>query len=204
MIMTTSQITQIFHISDSTLSDWESNPKRQKLLLLLRSMTLDEAQSYLQPKNIPSKFSPKTRFIKLRKEWFTIDLLWSRQDRSLIEINTLISIYLSTPNQNDTQTLLRLFGIERVRSVLSKLQETMSVEDYNEAHEQIDFAVDAQEYFQTHTLPSMEELLRHPKTRYITYLAKQYSTDELVKMAKERNVPFNAIFQIKKIMGHSA
>lgn len=94
MNMTTTQITQIFHISDSTLSDWESNPKRQKLLTLLRSMSVDDVQSYLQPKNIPSKFSLKTRFIKLRKEWFAIDLLWSCQDRSLIKINTLISIYL--------------------------------------------------------------------------------------------------------------
>lgn len=204
MIMTTMQITQMFHISDSTLSDWESNPKRQKLLTLLRSMSSDEAQSYLQPKNIPSKFSSKTRFIKLRKEWFTIDLLWSRQNRSLIEINTLISIYLSTPNQNDTQTLLRLFGIERVQSVLSKLKETMALEDYNEAKAQIDFAIDAENYYLTHALPPMEELLRHPKMRHITYLAKQYSTDELVKMAQERKVPFNAIFQIKKMMGHSA
>jgi hypothetical protein len=203
-IMTTAQITQMFHISDSTLSDWKSNPKRQKLLALLRSMSADEAQSYLQPTNIPSKFSSKTRFIQLRKEWFSIDLLWSRQNRSLIEINTLISIYLSTPNQNDTQTLLRLFGSERVQLVLSKLKETMAVEDYNEAKEQIDFAMGEESYYATHTLPHIEELLRHPKVRYITYLAKQYSADELVKMAQERNVPFNSIFQLKKIMGHSA
>lgn len=204
MIMTTAQIRQIFHISDSTLSDWESNPKRQKLLTLLRSMSVDEAQSYLQPKNIPSKFSPKTRFIKLRKEWFKIDMLWSRQDRSLIEINTLISIYLSTPNQNDTEALLRLFGIERVQSVLSKLKENMDEEDYNEAQEQIDFAMDAEEYFQTHTLPPIEELLRYPKKRYIDYLSKRYSADELVKMAQERKVPFNSLFQIKKMTGLSA
>lgn len=171
MNMTTTQITQIFHISDSNLSDLESNPKRQKLLTLLRSMSVDDVQSYLQPKNIPSKFSPKTRFIKLRKEWFKIDLLWSRQDRSLIKINTLISIYLSTPNQNDTETLLRLFGIERVRLVLSKLKENMNLEDYAEAHEQIDFAVASEKYFQTHTIPPIEELLHHPKTRYIIYLA---------------------------------
>jgi hypothetical protein len=158
----------------------------------------------MQPKNIPSKFSSKTRFIKLRKEWFIIDLLWSRQNRSLIEINTLISIYLSTPNQNDTEALLRLFGIERVQSVLSKLKETMAVEDYSEVQDQIDFAIDAEGYYAIHPLPPMEELLRHPKMRHITYLAKQYSTDELVKMAQERKVPFNAIFQIKKMMGYSA
>lgn len=202
--MTTAEITKIFQIADSTLSDWESNPKRQKLLTLLRTISLDEAETYLQPKNIPSKFSPKTRFIKLRKEWFSIDLLWSRQDHSLIEINSLISIYLATPNQEDTQTLIRLFGIERVRSILMKLRDTMPIEDYNEASEQIEFAIDSETYFQNHPLPSVEELLRHPKKRYMAYLTKQYTADELVKMAQERKVPFNTLFQIKKMTGLSA
>lgn len=79
----------------------------------------------------------------------------------------------------------------------------MNLEDYAEAHEQIDFAVDSEKYFQTHIIPPIEELLRHPKTRYIIYLAQQYSMEELIKMAKERNVPFNVIFQIKKIIGLS-
>ena len=202
--MTTAEITQFFHIADSTLSDWESNPKRQKLFILLRTISLDEVETYLQPKNIPSKFSPKTRFIKLRKEWFTIDLLWSRQDHSPIEINNLISIYLSTPNQEDSKTLIRLFGIERVSSILIKLENTMPIEDYNEASEQIEFSIDPETYFEVHPLPSLEELLRHPKKRYITYLTKQYSADELVKMAQDRKVPFNTLFQIKKMTGLSA
>lgn len=202
--MTTIEITKMFQIADSTLSDWESNPKRQKLFILLRTISLDEAETYLQPKNTPSKFSPKTRFIKLRKEWFTIDLLWSRQDHSLIEINSLVSIYLSTPNQEDTQTLIRLFGVERVRSILMKLEDTMPIEDYNEAKEQIEFSIDPETYFEVHPLPSLEELLRHPKKRYMMYLTKQYSADELVKMAQKKKVPFNTLFQIKKMTGLSA
>lgn len=202
--MTTAEITKMFHIADSTLSDWESNPKRQKLLTLLRTISLDEAEIYLQPKNTPPKFSQKTRFVKLRKEWFSIDLLWSRQDHSLIEINSLISIYLSTPNQEDTQALIRLFGIERVHTILMKLEKTMPIEDYNEAKEQIEFSIDPETYFQDHPLPALEELLRHPKKRYITYLSKQYSADELVKMAQEKKVPFNSLFQIKKMTGRSA
>lgn len=202
--MTTAEITKMFQVADSTLSDWESNPKRQKLLTLLRTMSLDEAEEYLQPKNRPPKFSPKTRFVKLKKEWFRIDLLWSRQDHSLIEINSLIWIYLSTPNQEDTQALIRLFGIERVRSILMKQKDTMPIEDYNEAKEQIEFSIDPETYFEAHPLPSLEELLRHPKKRYITYLSKQYSADELVKMAQEKKVPFNTLFQIKKMTGLSA
>ena len=202
--MTTAEITKLFHIADSTLSDWESNPKRQKLLTLLHTISPIEVYTYLSPKNIPPKFSPNTRIIKLRKEWFSIDLLWSRQDRSLIEINTLISIYLSTPNQEDTEALIRLFGIERVMMVLMKLKETIPPEDFNEANEQIEFVMDADEYFEKHTIPPMEELLRHPKKRYIVYLSNQYSADELLKMAQAKKVPFNSLFQIKKMTGLSA
>ncbi len=202
--MTTAEITQFFQIPDSTQSDWEANPKRQKLLTLLRTISLNEAEAYLRPNNIAPKFSSKTRFIKLRKEWFTIDLLWSRQDRSAIEINTLISIYLSTPNQEDTEALIRLFGIERVYAVLMNLKDTIPPEDYNEAKEQIEFAMHPESYFQEHSLPSIDELLRHPKKRYMTYLIKQYSADELVKMAQEKKVPFNALFQIKKMVGLGA
>ena len=67
-----------------------------------------------------------------------------------------------------------------------------------------DVAALKESYFQTHTLPSMEELLRHPKKRYIDYLSKRYSADELVKMAQEKKVPFNSLFQIKKMTGLSA
>lgn len=202
--MTTAQIKEYFHIASSTISDWESNPKRQKLLALLRTMTLEEVESHLQAKNIPSKFSSKTRFIKLKKEWFTIDLLWSRQNHSLIEINALISIYLVTPNQEDTETLIRLFGIERVRLTLQKLKESLPVEDYNEAYEQIEFAMDGENYIKDHSLPPLDELLRYPKKRYIAYLSKHYSAEVLVQMAKEKKVPFNSLFQIRKMTGLSA
>lgn len=77
----------------------------------------------------------------------------------------------------------------------------MPIEDYNEASEQIEFAIDSESYFEAHPLPALEELLRHPKKRYITYLSKQYGADELVKMAQEKKVPFNALFQIKKMIG---
>jgi hypothetical protein len=202
--MTTAEITRMFQIADSTLSDWESNTKRKNLLALLRSISVQDAQTLLNAKEKPPKFSPKTRFIKLRKEWFTIDLLWSRQDRSLIEINSLIAIYLSTPNQEDTQTLIRLFGNERVQSVIMKLNPTIPIEDFTEAYEQIEFAMDPENYYANHSIPSLEEVLRHPKKRYISYLSKHYTINQLVQMAQEKKVPFNALFQIKKMAGLSA
>lgn len=202
--MTTVEIRQIFHIADSTLSDWESNPKRKNLLTLLRSMSVKDAQTFLSLKSTPPKFSPKTRVIKLRKEWFSVDLLWSCQDRSIIEINTLISIYLSTPNQDDIEVLIRLFGIDRVKSVLMKLKEHLADEDFREAQEQIEFAIDADSFYHTHPTPSVENILRHPKKRYIDYLCKEYSVEQLIEMAKAQGVPFSSIFQIKKMAGLSA
>lgn len=202
--MTTVEITQVFQISDSTLSDWQSNPKRKNLLTLLRTMNIEEVEAYLCSQKIPPKFSPKTRFIKLRKNWFSIDLLWSRQDRSVIDINSLISVYLLTPNQDDTEALIRLFGIERVRSILMKLKSTIPDEDFQEASEQLEFAMDSKSYYESHPLPSLENLLRHPKKRYIVYLSKHYTAEQLVQMAQEKKVPFNSLFQIKKMAGLSA
>ncbi len=202
--MTTVEITQIFQIADSTLSDWETNPNRKNLLTLLRSISVKDAETFLNSKNIPPKFSSKTRFIKLRKEWFTIDLLWSRQDRSAIEINSLITIYLSTPNQDDIEVLIRLFGIDRVISVLIKLKDHLADEDFKEAQEQIEFAIDSESFYHTHLIPSLENILRHPKKRYIDYLFKKYSVEQLIDMAKTQGVPFSSIFQIKKMAGLSA
>lgn len=202
--VTTVEITQTFQIADSTLSDWESNPKRKNLLTLLRAMSLEEAENYLNSQKIPPKFSTKTRFIKLKKEWFSIDLLWSRQDRSVVEINSLISVYLSTPNQDDSEVLIRLFGIERVKTVLMKIKDTMPIQDFHEAKEQLEYTIDPESYYKSHSLPSLENLLKHPKKRYITYLTKQYTPEEIVQMAQEKKVAFNALFQIKKMTGVSA
>jgi len=53
---------------------------------------------------------PRTQNIKLNKKLYKKDLLWSREDGTAISIRNLITIYLNTPNQEDTITLLKQFG----------------------------------------------------------------------------------------------
>lgn len=102
--MTTVEITQIFQIAHSALSDRENNPKHKNLLTLLCIMSIEEAEGYLSSQKVPPKFSPKTRFIKLTKSWLTM--------RSLVvtpgSFSDRICLPLNTESRGYT-TLIRLF-----------------------------------------------------------------------------------------------
>ena len=201
--MTTKEITQLLNIPHSTLSDWESSDKRKKLAKLLRALAHEDVMEIINAKEDKTKYSEQTRKIRLNKKLFTKDLLWSRQDGSQIEVRNLIAIYLNTPNQEDTHTLLKLFGYERVFSVLQNHRSAMPEEDYRESLEQIEYAKEPETYFNNHPLPVLEQVLMRPKKRYIDALVKRYDASEIVNMAKEYGASFPSIFQIKKMTGLS-
>ena len=80
----------------------------------------------------------------------------------------------------------------------------MNAMDYKEAEEQIEYAVSSEAYNEQHTLPALEEIIRHPKQRYIDRLTQKYSSSEILKIANSNNVHFTTLFQIKKMLGDSA
>ncbi|MFK5938307.1 MAG: hypothetical protein QM497_07920 [Sulfurimonas sp.] len=198
------EIQNILEIPDSTLSDWDKNPKRKQLMKLLRSLDVETAQTLLDKEDFTPKYSPHTRKIKLDKTLFRQDLLYSREDSSVIDIDNLISIYLKQPNQDDTNTLLYLFGTQRVRKLLEKNKEHMPVEDYEEALEQIEYGLSSRQYQKTHTLPSIEEIIQKPKQRYIDILHQKYSKEEILKMAAGNNTSYPVLFKLKKMLGERA
>lgn len=202
--MTTQEITKLLEIPNSTLSDWDNSSKRKNLVKLLRALKSEDVISIITAKDQKAKYSPSTRKIRLNKKLFKKDMLWSRQDGSTIEIKNLISVYLNTPNQEDIATLLKLFGYERVISELHKNATSMPKEDYTEVLEQIAYANDPDGYFDSHPLPTLKQVLKRPKKRYIDALVKQYTPSELITMAKAFNVTYPSIFQIKKMTGLSA
>jgi len=195
------EIENILGIADSTLSDWDRNLQRKKLMKLLRVLSKKEVLSLLESEEFTPKYSTKTRKIKLHKEWFQKDLFYSREDNSLIEINNLIAIYLKQPNQADTNTLLYLFGSTRVKRVLKKIEDTLDPADYNEAKEQIEYAISKKRYKKEHPLPPVEKILANPKERYIEMLQEKYSKKRIIAMAEANNISYNAMFKIKKIVG---
>ncbi len=194
------EIENILGIADSTLSDWDRNPRRKKLMKLLRALNKKEVLLLLESEEFTPKYSSKTRKIKLHKKWFQKDLLYSREDNSLIEIDNLIAIYLKQPNQVDTNTLLYLFGTTRVKKVLKKTEETLDPVDYNEAKEQIEYAISKKRYKKEHPLPPVEKILANPKERYIEMLQEKYSKKRIIAMAEANNLSYNAMFKIKKLL----
>jgi len=195
------EIEKTLGIADSTLSDWDRNPQRKKLMKLLRTLSKKEALFLLESEVFTPKYSSKTRKIKLQKKWFQKDLLYSREDNSLIEIDNMIAIYLKQPNQVDTNTLLYLFGSTRMKKVLQKIEAILDPIDYKEAKEQIEYAISKKRYKKEHPLPSLEKILENPKERYIEILQEKYSKKRIISMAEANNISYNAMFKIKKIVG---
>ena len=195
------EIENILGIADSTLSDWDRSPQRKKLMKLLRALDKNKAVSLLESEEFTPKYSPKTRKIKLNKKWFQKDLFHSREDASPIEIDNLLAVYLKQPNQADINTLLYLFGSTRLKRVLKKIEVALEPVDYNEAKEQIEYAISKKRYKKEHPLPTIENILENPKERYIEILQEKYSKKHIIAMAEANNISYNAMFKIKKIVG---
>ena len=202
--MTTQEIETILGVPNSTLSDWSNSKKKDALAKLLRAIDVNTVKELIIQQEKKPKVSPKTQNIKLNKELYKKDLLWSRENGSIISIKNLISIYLNTPNQEDIQTLLQQFGEHRVLHVLEKNRPFMNKSDYSEAKEQIEYLLSPEEYIQKHELPTIEQLVQEPKQRYVEILMQQYSPQKILEMLKPYNITYPSLFRIQKILRISA
>ena len=122
--MTDVEMSDILDIPSNTVADWsKTKSKRNKLYTFLSKMNLDEVETINSRENKTDnkpKFSKKAKTVKLDKSWFYTDLLWSSGDEQRIGINRIISIYMSNPEQRNTDSLIKLFGAERIKSVINK------------------------------------------------------------------------------------
>jgi len=121
--MTDIEISNMLDIPSNTIADWsKTKSKRNKLYTFLSKMKLDEVKIINSRKNKSSdkpKFSKKAKTVKLDKNWFYTDLLWSSGNEQRIGINRIISIYMSNPEQRNTDSLIKLFGAERIELVIN-------------------------------------------------------------------------------------
>ena len=198
--MTMKEINLLLDIPTSTMSDWDKSPKRAKLAKLLKNIDIQTVEELLSMEDKTPKYSNKTQKIKLNKKLFTKDILWAYEDGCEVAIKTLISALFNIPNQDDTNKLIELFGEKRVRNTLKKNKDIILKEDYKEMEEQILYAISPKEYFQTHLIPQIDEILHNPKQRYIDKLIQTHSEEELLQIAKTKNVSLTTMLQIKKFL----
>lgn len=122
--MTDIEMSKMLDIPSNTVADWsKTKSKRHKLYNFLLKMKLDEVNTINSRKNKTSnepKFSKKAKTVKLDKSWFHTDLLWSSGNNQRIGINRIISIYMSNPEQRNTDTLIQLFGADRIETVINE------------------------------------------------------------------------------------
>jgi hypothetical protein len=194
------EINELLDIPTSTMSDWDRSPKRAKLAKLLKNIDVETVEKLLNMTDNTPKYSYKTQKIKLNKSLFTKDILWAHEDGSEVAIKTLISAFFNIPNQDDTKKLIELFGEKRVRNILKKNKEIILKEDYKEVDEQIFYAVSPNEYFLKYTIPDIDYILHNPKQRYIDKLLLTYEEDDILEMAKSKNVSLTTTLQIKKFL----
>ena len=76
----------------------------------------------------------------------------------------------------------------------------MNPQDYQESYEQIQYATSPKEYFDNFTLPDLDTILHNPKQRHMDKVQELYTEDELLQMAKEKEISLSTVMLIKKLL----
>lgn len=150
------------------------------------------------------KYSQKTKRIKLNKKLFASSILWSLQDGDMVSVNKIIAAYLSSLNQQDAKILIELFGEERVHFIISKLQKHIHQDDYQEAMEQIDYALDPVAYRQKATPKSIDQIINKPKQRDIDTLLLTMSKEEILDIAQQQGLTNTRMFYLNQLLNLSS
>mgnify|MGYP006883097033 CR=1 FL=1 len=122
--MTDIEISKILDIPVKTLADWKKkSSKRNKLYGFLSKIETKEAEG-IDTRDVgvdeASVFSSSAKSVILQKKWFNTDLLWSSADGQRIGVDRLITVYMSKPEQRNTDKLVKLFGAKRLKTVIDK------------------------------------------------------------------------------------
>jgi hypothetical protein len=198
--LTTSEIKETFGIAASTLSDWGRDPAKKRLAMLLRAIDEETAEKLVREQSHAPKYSSVTRRIKLDKKVFGRDLLWSVQDGDTVEIDKIITLYLDQPDEDDTKTLIKLFGAERLKKTADKRIKTSGERAYAEAMEQIAYAEDPEGFYTNRSHPTLEHFWGHPKKREAKWLVEHYGEDAVLEAAQRQQLSFAELFRIKKMV----
>lgn len=130
-------------------------------------------------------------------------MLWSVQDGDIVSINKIIAAYLTSLNQQDSFTLLRLFGEKRVLAILSKLKESTPARDYQEAMDQIFYVLHPEEYRSRVPKKSVQDILTHLTQRDIDILLLSMNKEEILAFAHRLNLSSTRVYYLKQLIEHN-
>jgi hypothetical protein len=127
-------------------------------------------------------------------------MLWSVQDGDTISINKIIAAYLSSLNQQDAFTIIRLFGEKRVLAVLSKLKESTQARDYQEAMDQIFYVLHPEEYRSRVPKKSLQDVLSNLTQRDVDTLLLSMSEEEILASVHELHLSSTRLHYLKQFI----
>lgn len=127
-------------------------------------------------------------------------MLWSVQDGDVVSINKIIAAYLSSLNQQDAFTIIRLFGEKRVLAVLSKLKKSTPARDYQEAMNQIFYVLHPAEYRSRVPNKSLQDVLSNLTQRDVDTLLLSMSEEEILAFAHELNLSSIQLYYLKQLI----
>lgn len=130
-------------------------------------------------------------------------MLWSVQDGDTISINKIIAAYLSSLNQQDAFTIIRLFGEKRVLAVLSKLKKSTPTRDYQEAMDQIFYVLHPEEYRSRVPKKSLQDVLSNLTQRDVDTLLLSMSEEEILAFAHELHLSSTRVYYLIQLIEHN-
>jgi hypothetical protein len=200
------EIVKILNISHSTFNDWsQKGHSKYELSLLLQGLDTAQVVSILHTQKEKLKYTPKykesTRFVILDKSWFSVDLFWTTKDKTKLNIKNIITVYMNRANQIDTDTLCRLFGINRVKKVV--LRYIKDEKNQYEALRQLEY-FEAKLYNKAYDY--LDELqmdyLETPMQRVVDYYCSLEGTETISKRIKDANLSIHKELTLKKMINY--
>lgn len=204
--MSINEIVKILNISHSTFHDWsQKEHSKYELSLLLQGLDKNQVESILHTQKEKLKYTPKykesTRSVILDKSWFSVDLFWTTKDKTKLDIKNIITVYMNRANQIDTDTLCRLFGIDRVKKVV--LRYITDEKNQYEALRQIEY-FEAKLYNKAYNY--LDELqtdyLVTPHQRVVDYYCSLEGIEIISNKIKDANLSIHKELILKKMISY--
>ncbi len=143
------------------------------------------------------RYSNKTKIIKLNKNWFHVDLLWTSGNNTNIAINNIIAVYMNRANQIDTDTLCNLFGAQRV----SRITKIYVLNKYNRKEALVQIKYFKHKSFKI-TDKELSNILNRPTQRVVDLFCERYGYIKLIQEVGKNDISFPHTVLIKRMINY--